>query len=187
MVTSWSPGKQDVLELFVQPRRGLTARLQACVALEGLTSFSAFVSGPHGLSEPISQYESVLVIASGYGIAGVIAYLKQLLHSYNTTTSRVQRVHFVWQIEMLGEILEMSFYVVSGIKMEDKTAFGEHNRAVVYGNMPNYRKIISSEASGDYIPRLPNTNEERGELLVLGRLFLPSPIEDANPASFGVQ
>lgn len=95
MVTSWSLGKQDALELFVQARRGLTQKLRVRADLEAFASFTAFVSGPHGVSEPVSQYETVLVIASDFGLARVISYLKQLLYGYNTSTSRIRRVHFV--------------------------------------------------------------------------------------------
>lgn len=62
----------------------------------------------------------------------------------------------------------MSIYVESGIDVEDQKSIGKHNRAVVYNNVPDYGEIVSSEASGDYIFRLPNTQEERGKLLVLG-------------------
>ncbi|KAH1890856.1 hypothetical protein KXV57_006326, partial [Aspergillus fumigatus] len=53
MVTSWSPGRQDVLDLFVQARHGLTEKLRARAPLEGTASFTAFVSGPYGRSEPV--------------------------------------------------------------------------------------------------------------------------------------
>ncbi|KAA8642580.1 hypothetical protein EYZ11_006947 [Aspergillus tanneri] len=101
MVTSWAPVEQDILELFVQTRHGLTKRLHALAALEGSASFSTFITGPHGSSEPVSQYESVLVIASDFGIAGTVSYIKQLVYRYNTTTSQVLRVHLVWQVQTL--------------------------------------------------------------------------------------
>jgi predicted ferric reductase len=103
MVTSWSPEKQDVLELFVQSQRGLTQKIRHRTALEGYTSLTAFVSGPYGVSKSIDQYECVLAIATDFGIAGVISYLKKLLYRYNTSTSHVRRVHFVWQVQTLGE------------------------------------------------------------------------------------
>ena len=103
MVTSWSPRKQDVLELFVQARRGFTQQLRVLAELEGFASFTAFVGGPHGLSKTVSQYESVLIIASDFGLAGVISYVKQLLYGYNTSTSQIRRVHFVWQVRSLGK------------------------------------------------------------------------------------
>jgi NAD(P)H-flavin reductase len=103
MVTSWSPGKQDVLELFVQTRRGLTEKLRARAALEGMATFTTFVSGPYGRSEPVGEYESVLVVASGFGIAGVVPYIKRLLYGYNTSSARVRRIHLVWQVQTKGK------------------------------------------------------------------------------------
>ncbi|KAL2802956.1 hypothetical protein BJX63DRAFT_413365 [Aspergillus granulosus] len=99
MVTSWSPGKQQTLELLVQTRRGLTKALRERTTDEGHASVRTYITGPHGSSEPVDQYESILAVASGFGIAGVIPYLKQLLYGYNTSTSRVRHVHFVWEVD----------------------------------------------------------------------------------------
>ncbi|KAL1983541.1 hypothetical protein VTN96DRAFT_10280 [Rasamsonia emersonii] len=185
MVTSWSPGKQDTLELFVQTRRGFSADLHSWAAKEGSASFLAFVSGLHGTSEPIGQYESVLAITSGFGIAGVISYLKQLIHGYNTSTSRVRRVHFVWQLRTLdiaiaaqpllnsllsddvlddGYILEVSLYVESGMTVEDEKPFGKHDRAFVYKGVPDYQEVISAEVSGDYISELLAIEDINGRI-----------------------
>ena len=112
MITSWGPGKQDALELFVQSHRGLTAKLRARAAWEGSVSYTAFVSGPYGHTESVNKYESVLVVASGFGIAGIIPYLKQLLYGYNTCTSRVRRVHFVWQVATIGKNASLSNYEI---------------------------------------------------------------------------
>ncbi|KAJ5640273.1 uncharacterized protein N7484_008135 [Penicillium longicatenatum] len=103
MVTSWSPEKQSVLELFVQPRRGLTETIYHRTALDGSTSLTAFVTGRYGVSKSVDHYECVLAIATDFGIAGVISYLKKLLYGYNTCTSQVRRVHFVWQVQTLGK------------------------------------------------------------------------------------
>jgi hypothetical protein len=95
------------MELLVQPRHGLTADLlrHAPTAAESLVSFLAFFTGPHGMSEHVNQYESVLVVASGFGIATAIPYLKKMIYGYNTCTSQVRRLHLVWQIEAIGEII----------------------------------------------------------------------------------
>lgn len=103
MVTSWSPEKQDVLELFVQPRKGLTETIYHRTALDGYTSLTAFVTGPYGVSKSVDHYECILAIATDFGIAGVISYLKKLLYGYNTCISQVRRVHFVWEIQTLGK------------------------------------------------------------------------------------
>ncbi|PKX88990.1 NADPH oxidase family protein [Aspergillus novofumigatus IBT 16806] len=154
MVTSWSPGKQEVLELLVEARHGFTQALQRATALTGSATFRAFVSGPHGTDKSVDQYETVLAVASGF----------QLLHGYKTSTSRVRRVHLVWQFQTLGgQILETSFYVESSTA--SKRTFGNHNRAVSYNGIPDYERIISSEASGDFVSRVTNTEEERGRTL----------------------
>lgn len=103
MVTSWSPEKQDALELFVQSRRGLTKTINSRAALDGFASYTAFVSGPYGASKSMDDYECVLAVATDFGIAGVIPYLKKLVYGYNTSTSYVRRVHFVWQVQSLGK------------------------------------------------------------------------------------
>ncbi|OQD76716.1 hypothetical protein PENANT_c125G07499 [Penicillium antarcticum] len=188
MVTSWSPEKQDVLELFVQPRRGLTETIHYRTALDGYTSLTAFVSGPYGVSKSVDHYECVLAIATDFGIAGVISYLKKLLYGYNTCTSHVRRVHFVWEVQTLdiavaaqpllnsllsddilddGYILEMSFFVASNQMIEHGKPFGQYRRATVFNGKPRYDEIILEEASGRNIKRLPNTHEDRGEVLVM--------------------
>jgi NAD(P)H-flavin reductase len=63
---------------------------------------TTFVSGPYGRSEPVGGYETVLAVASDFGIAGVAPYIKKLLYGYNTSSARVRRVHLVWQVRSMG-------------------------------------------------------------------------------------
>jgi hypothetical protein len=59
--------------------------------------------------------------------------------------------------------------VRSAKKIEDKMQFGDHKRAVLYKGDANFLEIIQAEASGDNIERLPGTQEEQGESLVIGQ------------------
>ncbi|KAK9607398.1 hypothetical protein V6Z93_000945 [Aspergillus fumigatus] len=188
-VTSWSRSAQDTLELLVQPRRGLSADLlrYAPIAEESSISFLALFTGPHGTSEDVSHYESILVIASGFGIAAAVPYLKKMIYGYNTCTSQVRRLHLVWQVGSIGEvaaaqsllnnllkddivddgyILNISIYVGDGLE-QNKLPFGQHERVCLYRSVPDYDNIISLEASGDQVERLPNIREERGRTLVM--------------------
>ncbi|KAL4756094.1 NADPH oxidase family protein [Aspergillus foveolatus] len=188
-VISWSKCTQDTMELLVQPRHGLTADLlrYAPVAVESSVSFLALFTGPHGTSEDVSQYESIIVIASGYGIATAIPYLKKLIYGYNTCTSQVRRLHLVWQVESIDEmrpalallnnllkddtmdegyILHISIYIKDGFE-QNKLLFGKHQRVYMYQNIPDYQSIISLEASGDQIERLPDTWDKQGRTLVI--------------------
>jgi hypothetical protein len=65
-VTSWPEGKQTYLDLFIEPRRGLTRDLLTYSKLHhGGSDCLALVSGLHGISVPIDDYEIGLLIASG--------------------------------------------------------------------------------------------------------------------------
>jgi hypothetical protein len=105
MVTSWSREAQQTLDLLVQPCRGFSANLfrHACAARPGSASFLGLITGPHGISESVDHYESILVIASDLGVAAAIPYLKKLIYSYNTSASCTRRVHFVWQLQTLSK------------------------------------------------------------------------------------
>ncbi|KAL4779929.1 hypothetical protein BJX76DRAFT_351389 [Aspergillus varians] len=169
MVMLWSKGKQDTMELLVRPRNGLTANLlrHASVGAESLILFLALFTGPHGVSEEVSRYDSILVVASGSGIAVV------------------RRLHLVWQVESIdmmtpalalinnllkddimddGYILHISIYVGDGLK-QNGLLFGQYKRVYFYQEAPDYRNIISLEASGDQIERLPNTWDEQGRMI----------------------
>ncbi|KAE8307941.1 hypothetical protein BDV41DRAFT_568620 [Aspergillus transmontanensis] len=188
-VTSWSKGKQDTVELLVKPRSGFTADLlrYALAAAGSSVSFLALFTGPHGVSEEASDYESILVLASGSGIAAAIPCLKKMIHSYNTCTSQARRLHLVWQVESVdqmtpalslinnllkddimddGYILHISIYVSDGIE-QNGLPFGRHKRVYIYQEVPDYQSIISLEASGDQVERLPNTWDEQGRTLVM--------------------
>lgn len=106
MVTSWQPhGKQDTLDLLVGSRNGLSAdlfRLASAVG-ESAIPLLALYSGPHGASASVGNYESILLVATGLGIAAVIPYIRKSIYSYNTCTSQIRRIHLVWQIESTGE------------------------------------------------------------------------------------
>ena len=57
------PRGAEHVGLVVQPRHGLSANLlcHARGAGKGSASFLAFVSGPHGISDPIDHYETILL------------------------------------------------------------------------------------------------------------------------------
>jgi len=106
MVTSWAEGPQDTLELFIEPRRGLTRELLRCGKYDMKINRSrlALFSGPHGISIPVCAYESVVMIATGFGIAAQLPYVKELIHGYNNCKARTRRVHLVWQLQSIGNI-----------------------------------------------------------------------------------
>ena len=120
-VTSWSEGEQNYLDLFIEPRRGFTQKLLTYSKLHhGGGRCLALFSGPHGVGTPIDDYETVLLIASGFGIAALLPHLKQLIYGYNTCKTRTRRVHLVWQLETIGKLRS----IIAG-KCSQKSRYGD--------------------------------------------------------------
>ena len=107
VVASCTEGEQTTLELLIGPQKGLTSKfLRNSINVSGSTSADlrlALFSGPHGLSAPLADYETVLLVASGLGIAMQLPYLRHLIRGYNDFQVRTRRIHLVWQLESLGE------------------------------------------------------------------------------------
>ena len=106
MIVSWTEGQWSNLELVVSPQRGLTKVFQAIA--EGNESaaapspYIAFYSGPHGRSEAMGEYGTVLMFASGLGIVAQLPYIKQLLHDGDQCRTRTKRIHLIWQLQEPG-------------------------------------------------------------------------------------
>jgi predicted ferric reductase len=113
MISWWDRDQRGgglVLSLLVEPRAGFTAELSRLVhnklnkeglgevahAEEGLL---AFIDGPYGAPHGFGQYGTVVMIASGIGIAGHMPYIKDLITGNLNCEVRTQRVVLVWQTE----------------------------------------------------------------------------------------
>ncbi|KAH7032584.1 uncharacterized protein B0I36DRAFT_205301, partial [Microdochium trichocladiopsis] len=92
-ITSWSPLKQDKLELYVQCRGGLTLQLLK----EGVRNHLAFFSGPYGKSHSLKEAKCVLMLTTDFGIIAVCPYLKKI------TATHKCRAHLVWHVKRLSE------------------------------------------------------------------------------------
>lgn len=102
VVTSWAEGKLEVLDLIMEPQRGITRDILMRSKIKNDDSILALFSGPHGITAPVEQYDSVIMMASGFGLVAQIPYLKRLTHGYNAGEVSTRRVHLIWQIRSLG-------------------------------------------------------------------------------------
>jgi NAD(P)H-flavin reductase len=107
VVTSWSERPQQQFDLFIQPRRGLTRKLSLSPPKNALVIFS----GPHGMSAPVDEYENVVMVASDWGIAAHLPYLKQLVNGYKKRQVRAHRVLLVWQITNYSKIYYINAFI----------------------------------------------------------------------------
>ncbi|QGA20930.1 hypothetical protein EYB26_008640 [Talaromyces marneffei] len=145
-----------------QVRRGFTATLQQRTTASGSASFCAFLIGLFGISHSLSQYKTVVTVASNAGITGVVPYLKQLLYSYNILIGQIRRLHLVWEVDTLDMVVEAQPLLNDLLKDDSLT-----NGYISHTRKPDYNKIISTEVADDYIERIPNTPERTGEILIL--------------------
>jgi hypothetical protein len=108
VVISWTEKPQDHLDLFIEPRRGLTRELLYHAKNGHAINPLVLLSGPYGKSIPIDNCENILMVASDFGIAAHLPYLKQLIHGYNAREVRARRIHLVWQVRDIGKSWPLS-------------------------------------------------------------------------------
>jgi predicted ferric reductase len=95
MISWWHRDRKGLtLSLLVQSRAGFTAELNRYPE----RSLLAFIDGPYGAPHDLGEYGTVIMLASGIGIAGHMPYIKELISGYNSCEVRTRRVLVVWQV-----------------------------------------------------------------------------------------
>jgi len=96
MISWWERDLKGLtISLLVKSRAGFTAELDRHAGKHLL----AFIDGPYGVRHDFGEYGTVVMFATGIGIAGHIPYIKDLISGYNNRTVKTQRIHVAWQIE----------------------------------------------------------------------------------------
>lgn len=88
------PDGDVTVVLLVQPRKGFTKKLQYASS-----SIRAFIEGPYGFKKDLGSYGTVIMFATGIGIAGQLLYIKSLLEGHNNRKVRTQRISLHWQVD----------------------------------------------------------------------------------------
>ncbi|KAF2113725.1 hypothetical protein BDV96DRAFT_601202 [Lophiotrema nucula] len=182
-------GEQTVLDLIIEPRDGFTRTLLEYSNSHPDKPCLAFYSGPHRQSAPVQDFETVIMVASGFGIIAHLPYLKWLIYRHNAHKGRTRRAHLVWKMErndmeftlqnmqdLLNEaldddrksqILSMTFYMDSAIL--DEHPFGDRAR-VLGAKKLDLQAIVEEERGGKQIKRLESEPKGQGDTLVIGSL-----------------
>jgi NAD(P)H-flavin reductase len=86
-----------VIRLMIRERKGFTAIL----ANKGNPDHEmvALIDGPYGKQIPLRTYGTVLLFASGIGIAGVLLYAQQTLEEYDAQRTSCRRIFLFWEID----------------------------------------------------------------------------------------
>ncbi|KAL8330709.1 hypothetical protein RB593_001612 [Gaeumannomyces tritici] len=177
VVISCAEQAQKTLELFIEPRKGFTSKLLYHTNSPKVRT--ALISGPYGVSIPIINFDTILMVASGYGIAAQMPYLEKLLASGKGPLA--YNIHVVWLIstldilnsaancslnrlleEDLQRVLLISIY--SNSNEVHYSRYGE--RAASFKGDPDFSKIISGEINENFFTKGSNFGET-GKMLVL--------------------
>lgn len=82
------------LSLLMKSQAGFTFELDK----RPNTPLLAFIDGPYGTPYNFGEYGTVIMFATGIGIAGQMPYIKDLVIGYNSCEVRTRRVLVIWQI-----------------------------------------------------------------------------------------
>ncbi|KAI0165311.1 hypothetical protein GGR52DRAFT_585349 [Hypoxylon sp. FL1284] len=96
---------QQVIVLLVQPRQGFTRRLLASTSAR---DYAALIEGPYGQPLSLDQYGTVLLFATGIGIAGQLPYVRELLDLYLQCRVKTRRIALFWEVrKWIDELLAL--------------------------------------------------------------------------------
>jgi hypothetical protein len=92
----------DVVVFITQRQRGFTQNLPTSSSIQP-TELKAIIEGPYGKEIHLDEYGTVLLFATGIGIAGQLPYMRQLLESFHNYDAKARRIALFWQVESEGE------------------------------------------------------------------------------------
>ncbi|KAM5349489.1 hypothetical protein ACJ41O_005994 [Fusarium nematophilum] len=94
-------GGDDYAVLIIQKKRGFTDRVfsHRVSEFDKGADLAAVIEGPYGKELHLDSYGTVLLFATGIGIAGQLSYVAQLLDGYQNYEVKTRRVALFWQVD----------------------------------------------------------------------------------------
>ena len=95
----------DYAVLIVQRRKGFTDHLflHRGNEFDEDAEMRAIIEGPYGKELDLHSYGTVLLFATGIGIAGHLAYIAELLSGYHSCEVQARRIAVFWQVDSESE------------------------------------------------------------------------------------
>jgi predicted ferric reductase len=93
--------KGDFIVLIVEKRKGFTQDLfhNATNDLDQYNKMRAVIEGPYGKELDLKSYGTVLLFATGIGIAGQLPYITQLLDGYYNFGEKNRKIALFWELD----------------------------------------------------------------------------------------
>jgi len=92
--------EEQYLEGFIIQRQ--TGFTQSLPSSSPSTELRAIVEGPYGKEIHLDECGTVLLFATGIGIAGQLPYVKQLLENFHNYDAKARRIALFWQVDSEG-------------------------------------------------------------------------------------
>ncbi|GAB1319498.1 hypothetical protein MFIFM68171_09708 [Madurella fahalii] len=94
-------GDDDYAVFIIQRRRGFTDRVFAWRRndYDKATDLATVLEGPYGKELSLDSYGTVLLFATGIGIAGQLPYVAQLLSGHHNYEVKTRRIALFWQVD----------------------------------------------------------------------------------------
>ena len=170
-------GRSDYeLRFLIRPYKGLTASLRDAIRQEPTRTreMMVLVEGPYGDTAPVTDYDSVLLIAGGSGISAVLSYLRGCVAS--SARHRPRYVRLVWTVRQAafarsvldvdlrqlaasaGDALRIDVHVTGHGRGKDHDSQSDWQeartaRVTVHRGRPDAAAIVAEEAA-DAVGRL---------------------------------
>ena len=90
-------GKAVSLILLVQPRGGFTRKIK-CQANDS-EPYLTWIDGPYGKPPNYGEYENVILVASGIGIAEYVLVIKDLVEGFRDRKVSTKSIALYWQLD----------------------------------------------------------------------------------------
>ena len=142
------------LTFYLRPLKGFTGRLRKqCLGQTEPVPLRLLLEGPYGHPFSAHTYDTLILVAGGSGIAGVLAYLRK--HDKGSQTTRIRLIWAAKQVSMIDEIVRRENIQESDIAVQTSLFVTGHNQALesdgndhkiqVKGGRPNIMALVSEE------------------------------------------
>jgi len=110
MISWWKWNEKGLtISLLVKVSTGLTSKLSQHIAenpgektgeiKDEHKKLLVFIDGPYGIQHNFGDYGTVIMFATGIGIAAHIPYIKDLMRGYSSYEVKTRRILLVWEID----------------------------------------------------------------------------------------
>ncbi|OBT43218.1 hypothetical protein VE00_06389 [Pseudogymnoascus sp. WSF 3629] len=112
----WWERNMDGLTIFllVDPTRRFANKLDS-LQNKKLVSL---IDGPYGLEHNFGEYGTVLMFATGLGIAGHMLYIRELVSGYNSCDVSTRRIVLIWQVDDRAHLQWVKQWMDAVIEMD---------------------------------------------------------------------